>query len=509
MSRLFSGLIAVTLLSGVPLRADYVTPGSGVRWTLDSLVVYSEGAVAGDSGYFEVSETVIVANGDTLVMAPGDSLVVLGSGAAVTLEINGALDAVGSESDSIRVTAALGQPDAWYGLRYRDTGPGSFFRLRYASVEFARRAVDVVGADAEVEDCRIAHSQEVAVDLSASNSLIRNNHIVDNRQRAIQMTLSSAPLIEGNVLRRNNLEDSSPYNFISIGLQGVNSPRIVGNHIVGGVQRSGGISIWANSQAVIEANRIENCAFGILCFQPGANPLIRGNTIVNNTVNPDTALYGFAIASNGANRPIVSENRISGHFYGVAIINGGQPVLGDLGNLDTRDDGGNFFLGNGIGSNRYEVFNNNSLSIKAENNWWGTADADSIAARIVDQSDNPQYGPVDYDPFMTDTVMVAIAGETGVLPSAGFEIAGAWPNPFNPAVNLTVRLGRSMMLEGAVHDVLGRRVRDLGSRFLVAGEHAWRWDGRGDGGGAVASGWYVIRISGEGGSAARRVLLVR
>ena len=93
---------------------------------------------------------------------------------------------------------------------------------------------------------------------------------------------------------------------------------------------SGGISIWALSNGLIEQNHIEGCGYGILCYSTGANPTIRGNVLLANNIHPDTLNWGFGLACNGNNAPIVTRNWIRGHGYGVAIVNGGHPNLGDL-----------------------------------------------------------------------------------------------------------------------------------------------------------------------------------
>jgi hypothetical protein len=61
----------------------------------------------------------------------------------------------------------------------------------------------------------------------------------------------------------------------------------------------------------------------------------------------------------------------------------------------------------------------------------------------------------------------------------------------------------------AVYDVSGRLVRRLVDGMRPAGEHAVGWDGLDDRGIAVASGVYYYRLSVDGASAAKKVVLVR
>ncbi|MCK5033937.1 MAG: right-handed parallel beta-helix repeat-containing protein, partial [Calditrichia bacterium] len=400
MKNVFILIFLVFVIISFNLKADYISPATGVHFTLDSLVTYSAGAVTKDSVNYYINQTIIISITDTLVINRGKNVVFTDVTGNVELDINGVFFALGSIEDSIIFTSQNQNSGDYYGIRFRNTSIGSDFQMRYCKIEYATRAIDVVSDDANVTNCLIQHSSEAAVDLSSSNSTIKNSKIYHNRQWAINMTLSSSPIIENNLFLDNNFENISPYHVINIGLQGTNSPVIIDNTILGGNFMSGGITIYGFSNAHIENNLIENCGWGILCYQQNANPYIKNNTIRNNTIHPDTLNWGFAIACNGNNVPVISGNIIEGNYYGVAIINGAQPNVGNLSNADTTDDGNNQFLGNGIGNNKYELFNNNSLPIYAENNWWGTDNPDSIEARIVHQVDNPAYGLVDFDPFI-------------------------------------------------------------------------------------------------------------
>ncbi|MBC8424607.1 T9SS type A sorting domain-containing protein [bacterium] len=87
----------------------------------------------------------------------------------------------------------------------------------------------------------------------------------------------------------------------------------------------------------------------------------------------------------------------------------------------------------------------------------------------------------------------------------------AWPNPFNPQVNLSFVTVRKARLDVTVHDARGRLVRTLArDDAQPAGLHVLGWDGRGEDGRAAASGAYFLRVSERGGEiATHRVILVR
>ncbi len=486
-------IVLLLLLSALPVLADYTTPGNGTRFSADSLVAVSGGAVTGSNGHYQINATVTISLSDTLALQPGDTLIFTDTSGNRKLLINGAFVAIGASNDSIVISSANQQPGDYYGLEYRDTGIGSAFEMQYCRIEYATRAIDVVDADVVLKHCLIRRTSEVAVDLFSSNSLIENCVITENRQRAITMTVNSSPIIRGCLFTENNYENISPYTIISIGLQGVNSPQIIDNHIIGGYAKSGGISVWNTSNALISGNIIENCGYGILCFSVNANPRIVNNIIRNNNINPDTTLWGFGIASNGNNAPVIAGNEIYGHFYGVAIVNGGQPNLGNLNNADTTDDGRNYFLGNGIGNRRYELFNNNPLPIFAENNWWGTADPDSIEDRIVHKNDDDTYGLVDFLPYLSNITGLENPVSSQVPEQA--LLVTAYPNPFNPATTLQYTLKRAAFVRVEIYNTAGQRITTLLQQHQPAGVHRLRWDGTTRHGEVVSSGVYLYRIT--------------
>jgi len=104
---------------------------------------------------------------------------------------------------------------------------------------------------------------------------------------------------------------------------------------------------------------------------------------------------------------------------------------------------------------------------------------------------------------------VGIRVETNRAPARTF-LAGAVPNPFNPAT--TIRFGLRVAGPATldVFDARGRRIRRLWSDPAAApGEYAARWDGRDDAGRRVASGVYLVQLQALGSRLARRVTLVQ
>jgi hypothetical protein len=83
------------------------------------------------------------------------------------------------------------------------------------------------------------------------------------------------------------------------------------------------------------------------------------------------------------------------------------------------------------------------------------------------------------------------------------------PNPFNPETVFTVGMPRDGRARLVVYDIAGRRVRTLVDGTVRAGWKAVTWDGRNEHGGRVASGVYFCRLSTDGSSVRRKVVLLK
>jgi hypothetical protein len=108
---------------------------------------------------------------------------------------------------------------------------------------------------------------------------------------------------------------------------------------------------------------------------------------------------------------------------------------------------------------------------------------------------NPQY-------YSTETA----AGE---LPQ-GFQLAGNYPNPFNPKTEIRFSLPAAAAVTLTVFDLQGRQVAELaGGATFGAGENVISWDGKTDAGERAASGLYLYRVSAGEFSETRKMTLLK
>ncbi|HEX9951331.1 MAG TPA: LamG-like jellyroll fold domain-containing protein [Rubricoccaceae bacterium] len=90
-------------------------------------------------------------------------------------------------------------------------------------------------------------------------------------------------------------------------------------------------------------------------------------------------------------------------------------------------------------------------------------------------------------------------------PGAAAGLGQPFPNPARGAVTVPLALDREARVTVTVVDALGRTVATLHDGVLPAGAHTLSWDAGRD----LAAGVYVVRLAGDAGVAARRVLVVR
>ncbi|MCL6493959.1 MAG: right-handed parallel beta-helix repeat-containing protein [Ignavibacterium sp.] len=406
-------LLILTILSS-NLFAQYTTPNTGVNWNLDSLVLYSSGVVIGTFPNYQINNNIIIAANDELNILPGSNVTF--TTAAAGIEVNGIFKAVGSPVDSIVFTSTVEDSTGYYvGFRFNANPNSNLSQIKYARIFYADYGFRCIDASPTLSNSYLYKCGR-GVQLSSSNAVIKDNVIERSYEYGITMTLSSSPLIEGNHLIKNNTKATSAMNQISIGLQGNNSPIIRNNIIEGGESiPTGGISLWVSgstafSNAVIEGNQIFNNSFGITLYSTSngiINAIVRDNIIYNNNINPNVMTSGSGINVNGspANQPIITRNTIYGNWWGITIQNGTtvqagpQPNIGNIENSDTTDDGMNIIYGNIQGSNVYDLYNNCTNDIYAQNNDWGVYDSLSIENHIFHKADNSLHGLVRFIPF--------------------------------------------------------------------------------------------------------------
>jgi flagellar hook assembly protein FlgD len=75
-----------------------------------------------------------------------------------------------------------------------------------------------------------------------------------------------------------------------------------------------------------------------------------------------------------------------------------------------------------------------------------------------------------------------------------FSISKAYPNPFNPTVNIDFSISEESDINIQIFDLLGRNVFNHDQNFNRAGKYRFQWHGVNDSGTPIASGVYFVTI---------------
>ena len=75
-----------------------------------------------------------------------------------------------------------------------------------------------------------------------------------------------------------------------------------------------------------------------------------------------------------------------------------------------------------------------------------------------------------------------------------FAISSAYPNPFNPTVNIDFSIPEESIVYIKIFDLLGRNIFNHEENFKAPGKYRFRWHGMNNSGASIASGIYLVAI---------------
>jgi len=153
---------------------------------------------------------------------------------------------------------------------------------------------------------------------------------------------------------------------------------------------------------------------------------------------------------------------------------------------------------NRIVSTLYSVYNKSSFDIKAEGNYWGTMDPDSIAAKIYDFYDDPNLGIVDFEPYWDGIEAFAGGPQSKGKSPLLFSIKPV-RSPSVGGVRIDYFLTLPARIEISFFDPVGRRVFYLNRREDSGLHQVER---------TLPAGVYFIRININNQELGRKVVVI-
>ncbi|HPW65702.1 MAG TPA: T9SS type A sorting domain-containing protein [Salinivirgaceae bacterium] len=390
-------LLAIVLIFTLSAHGQYVTPGNNSSLTLTDLVNMSSGVVTGGNGHFLINNNLTIAATDTLKIITDDSVLV---SATMLIEVQGVLIC---NPPNLAVFRAQDTAAPFKGFKFSDSHSSL---LQNASIEFAG-GNKVIGSNMTINNCRFyknAYSQaSAAVDIFQCNPII-SNCVFDQNQRSAVATAANAvssPKILNSYFYKNNTTNSNRPQ-INLGSGSTDTVVIRGNTIIGEYDKAGGISastlVGGQLIIIVDSNSIVNNRYGINMQGAGVNYTITNNNIIDNNLETNPNLGGSGISFSTSNTGMVSNNLITGNLWGITILNSAQPNLGQI-EPTVVNVGKNHIYNNGNNGQTYNLYNNTPGPITAQNNYWGTNNADSAELGIFHYPDDNTLGLVNYLPI--------------------------------------------------------------------------------------------------------------
>lgn len=104
---------------------------------------------------------------------------------------------------------------------------------------------------------------------------------------------------------------------------------------------------------------------------------------------------------------------------------------------------------------------------------------------------------------LTDITTLAADDPNAASLATEFQLAGAYPNPFNSQTQIRFEVGSARELSIGIFDILGREVLSRKLTGLTPGAHTFTWTPSG------ATGLYLVRLKGTSGTQAAKLLYLR
>lgn len=389
------------ILIGISGYGQYYSPGSGISWDMADLVDESSGAVTYSDGIYSIHQDLFIISPDTILLE-NNSIIQLSS--AVLITVQGVWKT--NPPDSILFTA-MDTLQSFKSFRFEDSNESV---LKNCIVEYGG-GVDILNSDMLIMGCIFRKNDKSnstgTIDLFQSNVQIINCEFYYNAGPAVLSgaNVECSPLIQGNIIYRNNTENTNMPQ-INLGTSHPGEPiHIVGNTIEGFYDKAGGIAITTLAggelNCIIDSNHIYNNRYGITAYGFDITSVISNNHIYNNNIEnlPMQGGSGINFWGGTSNTSQVFGNTIYGNLWG--ITNTGDAIT-NLGQVepDTLNTGRNRIFDNGNLGIEYALYNNTPNDIFAQNNFWGSYNLDSVEMVIFHFPDDETLGIVNYLPIM-------------------------------------------------------------------------------------------------------------
>lgn len=243
------------------------------------------------------------------------------------------------------------------------------------------------GEESSINNCRFEACEKAAIGSSANASQPMN--IVD-------CTFLRNSTRNGNIPQIN--VTASKMLIEGCTIEG-DANSLKANNKVGGIGISNFMG-FTETSTIIRNNTITHNRYGIGTVGP-IQVRIEGNTLLNNNHEDNPMNGGSGISLYDPYRltnAVIAGNNIRGNHWGITIIGCKDVNVGQPGNKEIESPGNNQFGENGFDGQLYDLYNNSTLTVYAQNNTWGVVEQtpENIESVVFHQADNASLGRVIY-----------------------------------------------------------------------------------------------------------------
>lgn len=504
-------LLIFIIITSVSM-AQYITPGKGNKFTLDSLVTKSGGVVTYSNGVYKILKDVTISKKDTFCISAPVTMII-DSAKAFTLR--------GIFTNPTKAKVIVSPKDTTnFASVYKE------FRIDSTDVTLENFKFYFGGglkasySTTKIQNCDFytlsSKFNSSAFTGSIGKYIINNCTFVNCQRAAISSPSNSGAafvITNSKFLQNSTLNGNYPQINLGYGLGASDSTLILNNTIIGKYIMSGGIAVSNLLGAVsptycrIENNVIDNNRYGISFTGAYIYGIIANNVIKNNNIQNSPNLGGSGInltltskkASDTTLFAKIYGNEITNNLWGITLVGRGRAMLGSTNPAD-KCPGRNKIYNNVNTNITYNLYNNAPYPVNAVNNDWGVYDTTAIEATIVHKKDIDSLGKVTYSPFLKP---VSIASQKNNV-IKHYSLEQNYPNPFNPTTNIRFSLPTTGYVEVKVFNVLGKEVETLAKGNYTEGTHNLKFNAAN-----YSSGIYFYSIKSNNFSQTRKMLLLK
>lgn len=434
--------LLLSLFTVVTLLAQtYVTPNTGVTWTLDDIAAASPSTITISGDQYSLHENLEIAENDNIAI---DTDLTLSIDADLLITVFGTLSVNSTEI----IITATDQNAPYAGFRFEQS----------SSIDFTNTTIEYGGGlrvlteNFSIDNCTITNNVEGGattggvISLSRGTPQITNNTITFNALPAISAGANNevSAYIFNNYIEGNNQSNSNRPQ-INLGItRPADTLKIIQNTIIGdrSLDMVGGIAVanfFGSSGTIlarIDDNTIVDNRYGMNIVGSNSFAYVTNNVIEDNDTQGEPNLGGSGISLNSGSAGmeiIASGNEFRRNLWGITVIGEAEINLGD----DEDNPGNNVFSENGNGGETYAIYNNTANTLQAKNNCWiegeesTEQEVEDVIFHVVDDS---ALGEVIFDPYLCGVLSV----DENTVADFSF-----YPNPATDHIQFNNRLSFS------------------------------------------------------------------